>query len=119
MAQGGGDGPRIREAMAAYRPLTHSAVSTLLARLQEKGLVGAAKGTGRQGVFVPCHGPSRAARGGGWWATSWNASSAATHWRSSRPSLKRGPPSTQELDRLEKLLDQLRSNSARRTPCRS
>ena len=34
----------VREAMAAYRPLTHSAVSTLLARLQEKDLVARRKG---------------------------------------------------------------------------
>ena len=80
----------VREAMASYRPLTHSAVSTLLARLQEKGLVGRRKGpVGKAFLFRATDRPS--ARGGGWWATSSSGSSAATPWPWSRPSLKRGP----------------------------
>jgi predicted transcriptional regulator len=35
---------KIREAMDEYRPMTHSAVSTLLARLHDKGLVARRKG---------------------------------------------------------------------------
>ena len=42
----------IREKMQRYRPMTHSAVSTLLARLQKKGRVTRAKGpVGKAFVF--------------------------------------------------------------------
>lgn len=35
---------QVREAMQPYRPMTHAAVSTLLKRLEEKGLVAREKG---------------------------------------------------------------------------
>jgi BlaI family transcriptional regulator, penicillinase repressor len=42
----------LREALAATRPMTHASISTLLARLTEKGLVGREKGTvGKAFVF--------------------------------------------------------------------
>jgi predicted transcriptional regulator len=101
----------IREAMAAYRPLTHSAVSTLLTRLQEKGLVARRKGpVGKAFLFRATDRPKRTRRrlvgdlvervfGG-------DALAVVSSLFETRP------PSAQELDQLEKLLDQLRSNSA-------
>jgi predicted transcriptional regulator len=42
----------LREALAATRPMTHASISTLLARLAEKGLVGRVKGAvGKAFVF--------------------------------------------------------------------
>jgi BlaI family penicillinase repressor len=101
----------VREAMAAYRPLTHSAVSTLLARLQEKGLVVRRKGpVGKAFLFRAVDRPK------------------ATHRRLIGDLVERvfggdalavvsslfetRPPNAEELDRLEQLLGQLRSSAA-------
>ncbi len=100
----------VREAMAAYRPLTHSAVSTLLARLQEKGLVARRKGpVGKAFLFRAAGRPQRTRRrlvgdllervfGG-------DALAVVSSLFETRP------PSTEELDRLQRLLDELRSTS--------
>jgi predicted transcriptional regulator len=101
----------VREAMAGYRPLTHSAVSTLLTRLQEKGLVARRKGpVGKAFLYRAAGQPKRRRRrlvgdllervfGG-------DALAVVSSLFETRP------PSAEELDRLQQLLDQLRSNSS-------
>ena len=101
----------VREAMKGYRPLTHSAVSTLLARLQEKGLVARRKGpVGKAFLFRAAARPKRTRRrligelvervfGG-------DALAVVSSLFETRP------PSTDELDRLQQLLDELRSTSS-------
>ena len=100
---------QVREQMQSYRPMTHSAVSTLLKRLQDKGMVDRKKGpTGKAFLFVPKSRPKPAYRkivqdllqcvfGG-------NALAVVS-------SLYEGqPPSAQELDELQELVDRLRHN---------
>jgi len=98
----------VRESMAAYRPLTHSAVSTLLARLQEKRLVTRRKGPfGKALLYRAADRPKRTRRrivgdllqrvfGG-------DALAVVSSLFETRP------PSAEELDRLEQLLAELRS----------
>jgi BlaI family penicillinase repressor len=108
----------VREAIAAYRPLTHSAVSTLLARLQEKDLVARRKGpVGKAFLFRAIGRPKSTRRrligdlvervfGG-------DALAVVSSLFETRP------PNSEELDRLEQLLSQLRSSaepSARNSP---
>jgi predicted transcriptional regulator len=98
----------IRERMAGYRSMTHSAVSTLLARLHEKALVKRTRGTvGKAFVYEAAVPPRR------------------TYRRIVRDMLDRvfggdpltlvsslfqgRPPTPDELDRLQDLLDELRS----------
>jgi BlaI family transcriptional regulator, penicillinase repressor len=103
----------IREAMAAYRPLTHSAVSTLLARLQEKGLVARRKGpVGKAFLFRATGRPKRTRRRlvGDLVERVFGGDPLAVV----SSLFETRPPSAQELDRLEELLGQLRSNSAGR-----
>ena|SRR5579863_3794745 len=100
----------IREAMVTYRPLTHSAVSTLLTRLQDKGLVTRRKGpVGKAFLFRAARQPKRTHRrlvgdllervfGG-------DALAVVSSLFETRP------PSPDELDRLQQLLDDLRTTS--------
>jgi predicted transcriptional regulator len=101
----------VREALAAYRPLTHSAVSTLLTRLQEKGFVTRRKGPVGKAFLFRAIGRQ-----------------ATTRRRLVGDLLKRvfggdalaivsslfetRPPNAEELDRLEQLLGDLRSSAA-------
>jgi BlaI family transcriptional regulator, penicillinase repressor len=101
----------VREAMAAYRPLTHSAVSTLLARLQEKGLVDRRKGpVGKAFLFRAVGRPTTTRRrlvgellervfGG-------DALAVVSSLFETRP------PNADELDHLERMLAELRSSAA-------
>jgi BlaI family transcriptional regulator, penicillinase repressor len=101
----------VREAIKGYRPLSHSAVSTLLSRLQEKGLVCRRKGpVGKAFLFRAADRPKRTRRklvgdllervfGG-------DALAVVSSLFETRP------PSAAELDRLQQLLDQLRMTSA-------
>ena len=101
---------QIREAMATYRPMTHGAVVTLLKRLEAKELVVKAKGdVGKAFVYTPTLRPSSAYRrvigkllervfGGN--SVTLVASLFETK-----------PPSPEELDELERLLDQLRQRT--------
>ena len=101
----------IREAMAAYRPLTHSAVSTLLARLQEKRLVARRKGpVGKAFLFRATSRPRRTRRRlvGDLVERVFGGDPLAVV----SSLFETRPPSAQDLDQLEKLLGQLRSNSA-------
>lgn len=101
----------IREGMAAYRPLTHSAVCTLLTRLQDKGQVTRRKGTvGKAFLYRAANRPKRTQRrvintllervfGGDSFAVV--ASLFETR-----------PPTKEELDRLQELLDELRTQES-------
>jgi predicted transcriptional regulator len=103
---------QLREALADYRPMTHSAVSTLLARLQEKGLVARRKGpAGKAFLFRAVGKPQRTYRrivgdlverifGGDPLAI------VSSLFESRRPT-------PEELDRLEELVEQLRERQQR------
>ena len=53
----------IREEMAAYRPMVHASVTTLLKRLEAKGLVSKRKGpTGKAFLFKPVQQPAHTYR---------------------------------------------------------
>lgn len=41
----------VREAIASWRPLSHSSVMTLLGRLEERGLVARERGEGREYIY--------------------------------------------------------------------
>ena len=97
----------VRERMEAYRPMTHSAVSTLLKRLLDKGLTTRRKGpVGKAFVYQAAVAPRR------------------THRRIVEELLERvfgnngmalvsalfetQPPTSEELDQLQEMLDDLR-----------
>ncbi len=97
----------IRERMEGYRPMTHAAVSTLLKRLQDKGMVAREKGpVGKAFLYRAATGPrktyrrivddliERIFRGSG--------TALITTLLETRP------PSPGELDELQKLLDEYR-----------
>jgi BlaI family transcriptional regulator, penicillinase repressor len=99
---------RVRESMAAHRPMAHGSVVTLLARLEAKGLVAREKGpVGKAFVYRPTQRP------------------AATFRRVMRDLLHRvfggdevalvaslfetKPPSAADVKKLQALLDELKS----------
>jgi BlaI family penicillinase repressor len=103
---------QIRESLAELRPMTHSAVSTLLSRLQEKGLVSRRKGPqGKALLFKAVGRPQR------------------EHRRIVRDLLQRvfagdalavvsslfetRRPTAEELKQLEELVEQYREGPAR------
>jgi BlaI family transcriptional regulator, penicillinase repressor len=102
----------VRESMEGYRPLTHSAVSTLLTRLQDKGLVSRRKGTvGKAFLFRANERPKRTRSrlvgdllervfGG-------DALAVVSSLFETRT------PTEDELERLQKLLDELKSTAPR------
>jgi len=102
----------IREEMAPYRPMTHGALVTLLKRLEAKGLVSKRKGNfGKAFVFRAVHTPEPVYRkimrdlhervfGG----------SGAAMFAS---LFETRPPSVEEVDELQKLLDDLRRQQTR------
>ena len=101
----------VREAMRAYRPLTHSAVSTLLARLQEKGLVGRRKGpVGKAFLFraVGRQATTRRRLVGDLLERVFGGDALAIV----SSLFETRPPNAEELDRLERLLGELRANAA-------
>lgn len=54
----------IREALAAFRPLTHASVATLLGRLEARGLVSRERGpVGKAFVYAPAEGARSPERG--------------------------------------------------------
>ena len=105
----------VREAMSAYRPMTHGSMVTLLKRLEAKGWLAREKGpVGKAFLY-------RAIRRPG-----------PTHRRILRNLVGRifggngvalistlldsEPPTTEEMDRLQTLLDDLRKKRANATP---
>lgn len=106
--QGEATARALREGMAEYRPMTHGAMMTLLKRLESKRLVSRRKGpVGKAFVYAPSHNPEPLYRrilrdlrqrlfGG-------SGVSLVT-------SLFQGaPPTPEELDQLQVLLDELRA----------
>lgn len=104
---GEGTARQVRETIKPYRPMSHGATVTLLTRLQAKGLLTRAKAAqGKAFVYRPTRGPQPTYRrilrdlkhrlfGGN--GLSMVASLLEAH-----------PPTTQELDRLQVMLDDLR-----------
>jgi len=104
---------QIREEMASYRPMTHGALVTLLKRLEAKGLVRKKKGDfGKAFVFRAAHAPEPVYRkimrdlhervfGGS--VVAMFASLFETR-----------PPSAEEVDELQQLLDDLRRQQERK-----
>ena len=104
---------QIREEMASYRPMTHGALVTLLKRLEAKGLVRKKKGDfGKAFVFRAAHAPEPVYRkimrdlhervfGGS--GVAMFASLFETR-----------PPSAEEVDELQQLLDDLRRQQERK-----
>lgn len=100
---------QVRERMESYRPMTHSAVSTLLKRLQDKGMVDRKKGpAGKAFLFLPKSRPKPAYRrivqdllqrvfGG-------NSLAVVSSLFETQP------PTADELDELQQLVDRLRRN---------
>ncbi|MCC6796240.1 MAG: BlaI/MecI/CopY family transcriptional regulator [Candidatus Hydrogenedentes bacterium] len=103
----------VREAMETYRPMSHGAMVTLLKRLEQKRLVAKSKAdTGKAFVYRAAHAPQPTYRSlmqrlrqrifGGSGATM-----VASLFDSDIPN-------SEELDKLEELLDSLREKSERR-----
>jgi BlaI family transcriptional regulator, penicillinase repressor len=104
---------QIRETMAEYRPMSHSAVSTLLKRLQDKGLITRRKsGVGKAFLFEAAVQPQGTYRQ--------VAQQMLQRVFGGDPlnlvaSLFQGrPPTAEELDRLQQLLDELRRTKNRK-----
>jgi predicted transcriptional regulator len=101
----------IRERMKDYRPMTHAAVSTLLKRLQDKGLVARKKGpVGKAFLFRATTNPRKTYRRivDDLIERIFNGSGAALI----TALLEARPPSASELEELQKLLDEYRQNEA-------
>ncbi len=103
----------LRELMASYRPMAHGSMATLLKRLEGKGFISKQKGaTGKAFVYAPARGPKQTYRrimknlhqrvfGG-------SGVAMVTSLFESRP------PTREELEELQKLLDRLRTEHAKR-----
>jgi len=111
--QGQATARNVREMMDAYRPMTHGSMVTLLKRLEAKGLVSRAKGkVGKAFVYQPTRKPGptyrrilrdlvhRIFRGN-------NVEVVST-------LLDSNPPTPEELERLQKLVDDLRAEADKR-----
>jgi len=109
---------QLREALAESRPLSHSSICTLLARLEEKGYVRRQKGdTGKAFVYRPAK-PRQS-------ASSEVLGRLVDRLFEGEPMslvaslLESRPPSPEQLDELQRLLSQLRrahANRQRRGP---
>lgn len=103
----------VREALASWRPLTHGSVTTLLGRLEEKGWVKRAKGpVGKAFIYAPAKQPGPLLRR--------VLGDLVERVFGGDPvqlvsSLFQGrPPSADELDELQGLLDGLRAGKQQR-----
>ncbi len=100
----------IRERMEGYRPMTHAAVSTLLKRLQDKGLVARKKGpVGKAFLFRATTSPRKTYRRilDDLIERIFNGSGTALI----TTLLQTRPPTTRELEELQQILDDYRENS--------
>jgi BlaI family penicillinase repressor len=102
----------LREALAKKRPMAHGTVVTLLRRLETRGLVKRRKADqGKAFVYQPTKGHARTFGPG--------ASSLVQRAFGGRPAalvaslFETRPPSAQEIDELEALVDRLRKESKR------
>ena len=100
----------IRERLDEARPMTHSAVSTLLSRLQQKGMVSRRK-KGRSFVYRAVGKAQRAGRR--------VVSEALDKVFGGNPAavvsslFETRRPTSEDLDQLQQLLDQLRANDSK------
>lgn len=99
----------IREQMVGYRPMTHAAVSTLLKRLQDKGMVVREKGpVGKAFLYRAATGPRKTYRRIVDDLIERIFSGNGTALISTL--LEARPPSPGELKELQELLDEYRQN---------
>jgi BlaI family penicillinase repressor len=103
----------LREALERRRPMAHGTVVTLLRRLEARGLVKRRKADqGKAFVYRPAKGHARTFGPG--------ASSLVQRAFGGRPAalvaslFETRPPSAQEIDELEALVEQLRQDKRRR-----
>ena len=103
----------LREALAKKRPMAHGTVVTLLRRLETRGLVKRRKADqGKAFVYRPSKGHARTFGPG--------ASSLVQRAFGGRPAalvaslFETRPPSAQEIDELEALVERLRHESRRK-----
>lgn len=99
----------IRERMADYRPMTHAAVSTLLKRLQDKGMVAREKGpVGKAFLYRAQGNPRKTYRRivGDLIERIFSGSGTALI----STLLEAHPLSAEEIDELQKLLDDYRQD---------
>ncbi len=100
----------IREAMEPYRPMTHGSVVTLLKRLETKNLVKKRKGpVGKAFLFKAARKPNSAYR-------RLAGKLRDRVFGGDRLALvaslfETGPPTSEEIDDLQKMLDNLRAES--------
>lgn len=103
----------LRETLERKRPMAHGTVVTLLRRLETRGLVKRRKADqGKAFVYRPAKGHARTFGPG--------ASSLVQRAFGGRPAalvaslFETRPPSTQEIDELEALVERLRNDTRRR-----
>lgn len=102
----------IRAAMQDYRPMTHTAASTLLKRLQEKGLVSRRKGSsGKAFVFRAKVLPTRTYRRTV--SDLVNRLFGGNGLAMVSALYETQPPTSEDLDQLQELVDELRSKRNR------
>ncbi len=100
----------IRERLAASRPMSHASVSTLLKRLESKGLVAREKaGTGKAFVYRSRVAPTRTQRQilGDLVQRVFDGSGVALV----ASLFETKPPSPEEIVQLQELLDELKAES--------
>jgi BlaI family penicillinase repressor len=111
--QGGATVRRVREAMQEYRPMSHASAFTLLRRLEAKGLVRREKArAGKAFVFRPTTRPGRTYRRVVKSLLDRVFGGSAVALVSSLFETR--PPTKQELDELQTLLDGLRHKGAKK-----
>ncbi|MEX2117973.1 MAG: BlaI/MecI/CopY family transcriptional regulator [Pirellulales bacterium] len=98
---------QVREALSGFRPMTHAAVSTLLKRLEQKGLVTRQKGkTGKAFLYRAAVPPRRTYRR--LLANLVERIFAGNGLALVSALFETHPPTPQQLEQLEQLLDKLR-----------
>ena len=104
----------IREALAPSRPMSHSSVCTLLARLETKGFVAREKGTvGKAFVYQAAMPPTRTRRRLVGQLLDRVFSGSGVDLVASL--LESRPPTERQLNELQQLLNELRKRKKRRT----
>ena len=104
---------QLREAMASFRPMAHASIVTLLNRLEAKGLVRREKGpVGKAFLFAPTGRPGKTYR-------RVIGDVLQRIFGGNGPALvaslfETQPPTPDELEQLQRLLDELRSKSTQR-----
>ena len=103
----------VREAMAAYRPMTHASVFTLLGRLEAKGAVTREKGpAGKAFVYRPAVHPAKTYRHAVKHIVDRIFGGSGLALVASLFETK--PPTPDEIEQLQELLDELRQRTRKR-----